>query len=503
MSSETRVLIVDDEPDFCTIIQGYLKQEAVGIRTALCGKDALRILQEEPVFDVVFLDLNLPDMSGFKVMNWLSEETPDTLVVIMTGYASLESATEALRQGAHDYLTKPFAREELLKALQNAMTHKQVKEAHRLAQNALRDSETGFRHLVENILSGILIIRGNAILYQNPVQRDLFGPVSQVLVNGDYRAIDPDDIEKMKDIARRFLKKEIAVAETDFRFYVSKPTDGSRESRWVLSRATRISYQGNPAVLINTMDITRLKELERLIIIKNKMHSLGRVAAGVAHEIRNPLTGINSYLFSLGALTDAGMASQADAERAREMIRQMQTASDKIESVIHRVMDFARPGVPLMALTNVNLALQDAIKLSEVTLRKSGIELITDFASQISACYADRQLIEQVMMNLINNAVHALECAAPPLRLRIASHQRDGKVILQVEDSGPGIPEGYREKIFDPFFTTKDDGAGIGLNIVQRIVADHHGNITVSKGQLGGALFTIELPVDRRSPARC
>lgn len=502
MSAIARVLIVDDEPSFCKVVHTLLRGEDYELHTVGCGQDAIDIIEKINGFDVVLLDLNLPDMNGFKVMDYLSKHAPETLVVIMTGYASLESATEALRCGAYDYLTKPFAREELIKALQNAMNHKQVRTAHQMAQLALEESEQNFRNLVENILSGVLIVRGRELLYQNAIQKELFGPITEMALTRDYKNIHPEDVEKVKDISKQFLGGKTSKIEIDFRYYASPDPKDTGMLRWVLSRASRISYHGKNAVLINTVDISRLKELERLVIIKNKMHSLGRAAAGVAHEIRNPLTGVNSYLFSLRNLIDSGLSSESDIRQAKRITEQIQSASDKIENVIKRVMDFAKPGMTQMALTDINSTLRDALNLSEAALGDREIVLETSFDDTIPECYADKNLICQVVLNLINNAVHAFESTDGPRRLRVSSSLIDRRVRIRVSDSGPGIRESLREKIFDPFFTTKDDGAGIGLNIVQRIVADHHGTIEVSSSEWGGAQFSVDLPVDRRAVSR-
>lgn len=502
MSAMARVLIVDDEPSFCKVIQALLKGEDYEFHTNACGRDAIDTIENSPAFDVVLLDLNLPDISGFKVMDYISKHAPGTLVVVMTGYASLESATESLRCGAYDYLTKPFAKEELLKTLQNAMTHKQIKAAHQQAQLALEESEQGFRNLVENIFSGILIVRDRELLYQNAIQKELFGPITEMILTGDYRHIHLKDVEKLKDILNLFLEEKMSKVEIDFRFYTSSDPKDSSTLKWVLSRASRIFYRGKIAILINTVDISRLKELERLVIIKNKMHSLGRAAAGMAHEIRNPLTGVNSYLFSLKNLIDSGLSSESDIRQAKQITQQIQSASDKIENVIRRVMDFAKPGISQIALTNINDTLRDAMNLSDVTLRKKKIQLEVSLDDTIPECYADKDLIGQVVLNLINNAVHAMESSDASRQLRVSSSWTNNKVRIQVSDSGPGISESLREKIFDPFFTTKDDGAGIGLNIAQRIVADHHGAIEVSRSEWGGAQFSVDLPVDRRGISR-
>ena len=255
MVSASRVLIVDDEPEFCRIIQRFLRGEPYVLQAAHCGQDAIEALGQGPPFDVVLLDLNLPDMIGFTVMGHIATHFPDTLVIIMTGYASLESATEALRHGAHDYLTKPFAREELFKALQNALAHKQVKDAHRQAQADLLDSEICFRNLVENLLSGVLIVREGELLYQNAIQKESFGVVTEAVLARDFSKAHPEDAGRLRSLMARFLAQEVESAETDFRFYV--PGEDGNTMKWAITRASRISYRGKPSVLLNTVDVSR------------------------------------------------------------------------------------------------------------------------------------------------------------------------------------------------------------------------------------------------------
>jgi len=263
MSARAKVLIVDDEPSFCKVIHTILRGDDYEVCSVGCGNEALGLIDTSPAFDVVLLDLNLPDMNGFKVMGHLSKQTPDTLVVIMTGYASLVSATEALRCGAYDYLTKPFAREELLKTLHNAMNHRKVMAAHRQTQQALENSERCFRRLVENILSGILIVRHGKLLYQNAIQKELFGPITEAVLSCNYDLMSPDDAGKLKEISEIFKSEEISKAETDFRFFVPSGAGDQAPLRRVFSRISRISYRGEVAIMVNTMDISSLKASER------------------------------------------------------------------------------------------------------------------------------------------------------------------------------------------------------------------------------------------------
>jgi signal transduction histidine kinase len=185
-------------------------------------------------------------------------------------------------------------------------------------------------------------------------------------------------------------------------------------------------------------------------------------------------------------------------EVIRQIVTQIQVASNKIESVIKRVMDFSKPGAPKMVRANINESLEEAIKLSSVTMRKTDIKIEKSLAPNLPQCYADPHLIEQVVLNLITNAAKAMETSNGNKRVQIKSSARNNTLCIQVADSGPGVPIELREKIFDPFFTTKDDGSGIGLNIAQRIVADHNGTISLDGSKWGGAEFKIELPIERR-----
>jgi signal transduction histidine kinase len=182
----------------------------------------------------------------------------------------------------------------------------------------------------------------------------------------------------------------------------------------------------------------------------------------------------------------------------KKIVDQVQGASNKIESVIKRVLDFSRPGVPSMSLISMNGPLQEALNLSAGSLRKKGIMVAIDLDHELPMSYGDASLIEQVVLNLIDNAVKSMEKKSAEKRLTLRSYSENNNICLSVSDTGSGIPIGIREKIFDPFFTTETDGSGIGLAISLRIINDHRGAITVEGNESGGAKFTIELPIEKR-----
>ena len=368
----------------------------------------------------------------------------------------------------------------------------------KIAEQALRQSEERFRSLVENSPIGISIIQNNQFAYKNPAQQKIRGTSDQEKFSDLMEDIHPEDVDQVKTAYGKLVSGEIDSIDINIRFY---PGAGSRHKtnlRWAQCRASAITYRGEAAILINIVDVTEAKELEQQLIIKNKMISLGRVAAGIAHEIRNPLTGINSYIYTLNEMCQSDSLDLNDLEMMRPILDQIQTASNKIESVIKRVMDFSKPGAPKMEKTDINLALEEAIELSAVALRKKGIKIETSLSPNLPKCYADPHLIEQVMLNLITNAAKAIETFNGLKLVGVDSYSANNTVFIRVADSGPGIPLDHKDKIFDPFFTTSQEGSGIGLNIAQRIIADHNGSISVGKSKWGGAEFTIWLPIERR-----
>jgi len=155
-----------------------------------------------------------------------------------------------------------------------------------------------------------------------------------------------------------------------------------------------------------------------------------------------------------------------------------------------------------MVLIDINQCLHNVINLTAVTMRKADIQVAVSLSKNLPPCYGDVTLIEQVFLNLIQNAGRALKGVSGNKKIAITSYPVDNQICIAVSDSGPGVPEELKEKIFDPFFTTNPDGSGIGLSIAQRIVTDHSGTLTVVSGELGGAHFTITLPIEKRKLPR-
>jgi PAS domain S-box-containing protein len=368
----------------------------------------------------------------------------------------------------------------------------------RAAVRALRESEAQFRGLVENIKAGVLILQDGRVVYQNPEQMRLFADFPTPFQPQDMiRFVHPDDQPLFRELVEPLSLPDQPPPEIVCRFNSCAGGDRTRLS-WISCRSSATEYRGAPANLITMMDVTELKTLERQVMLREKMASLGHVAAGIAHEIRNPLSGINVYLDAIRE----NFQDPDSAEDVLQLIQEAQATSNKIELVIRRVADFSRPTDLRLQPTSINKAIHEALKLAAAGLRKASINLVLELDESLPQVYADIQLIEQVMLNLVTNATRILSKSHGKRDIRISTSRQQRDILMRVEDSGPGISQEMREKVFEPFFTTGSQGMGIGLGICRRIIADHKGEISISASPLGGAQFNILIPIEKRKGTR-
>ncbi len=368
--------------------------------------------------------------------------------------------------------------------------------ARRRATEAMRESEERFRDLVANALTGILIVQGGQIVFRNPELARMLGHFDTPMKPSALKALHGGDDKQLLEMIERVESGTGKTIEQELRYHNPGKREGRPETGWLYCRASTIEYRGQRATLVNMMDITRAKELE--MVMKDRVTSLGRVAAGIAHEIRNPLSGINVYLTTLRRIIDDCGAHDA----AEGIISQVQAASNKIESVMRRALDFSKPGETRFALTDVNALVDEVLTLSLVSLRSSGVQVERELSPDLPPCYADPHQFEQVLLNLISNAAEALRDQEEPRKVKVATRAENNTILLTVSDSGPGIPDELVDRIFEPFFSTKAENSGLGLSISNRIITDHGGRIDITRSEWGGAEFALVIPVERRKRPR-
>lgn len=383
---------------------------------------------------------------------------------------------------------------------ERARAHQELLDAHR----AIAESEQRFRFLVDNSLVGFFIVTEGRIVFANVEQQRIFGRLPIPAAVNELQSVLPQDRARFKRLCDETTVTESGMMESDVRFCPEGREDSAKDPLWVHCRAAPIEYRGKKAVLVNMVDVTRTREMEQIATFQDKMASLGQVTAGIAHNIRNPLSGINIYIATMKNLIEAAAGLDAQTKKAAdENIEMLLQASEKIESVIRQVLDFARPSPAPRTLVPIGSAIRDAVELCRTNLRKNKIAIDVASPEGLPPCYAGDGLLEQVFMNVINNASQALENHPGDRRMAIDSEFSDGFLVVRIADSGPGIPEMTREKIFEPFFTTRPQGTGIGLAFSRRVMESVGGRIEVGVSALGGAEFRIRIPAgDRRKTPR-
>jgi PAS domain S-box-containing protein len=273
-----------------------------------------------------------------------------------------------------------------------------------------------------------------------------------------------------------------------------------RTLRTVWQVTTVGTGSGVEAVVAVGQDVTQLRSLERQVIQAEKLATLGELAAGVVHEINNPLTQVMVYAeYLLKKLEqnrgNAGPFDRGDADKLRRILE----GAERILKLSRELVQYAKPAGAELDVLSLNEVVQEALSFCEHLVRKQGVTLACRFEDALPPLYAVRGQLQQVVINLVQNATQALPSRGGTVRVataRVPQGPRDAPVVtLEIQDDGVGIAEEHLGRIFEPFFTTKSDGkgTGLGLSIVQGIVERHHGRIAVTSDDRG-TTFIVTLP---------
>jgi len=236
-----------------------------------------------------------------------------------------------------------------------------------------------------------------------------------------------------------------------------------------------------------------LEEAQRRIIQAEQLAAVGRMAARVAHEIRNPLVTIGGFARMIHKNPDKVARVRANSHIIVEEVK-------RLENILSELMSLARPAPPVLERHNINRLCDDVAMQERPRLKDKGIELLTDTDESLPEVLVDGDKIKQVLLNLVRNAEAAIEemMALDPARERrivISTRRDDNFVVIEVEDTGRGIPENLHDRVFEPFFTTRSGGTGLGLPISRRIAEEHGGSISFESSYGKGTRFIVRLPM--------
>jgi len=260
-------------------------------------------------------------------------------------------------------------------------------------------------------------------------------------------------------------------------------------------RTNEIQYGGERVLCSIVRDVTEQHELERQIVQADKMASLGQLAGGVAHELNNPLGGI---LMNANLL----METLAPESEGYADLKRIEEDAVRCERIIKNLLDFSRQSAVTRKEVCVNDVVQRTIALLQHEADLRGVQVDCTYNDTVPIVEADPTQVQQVLVNIVINALHAMESGG---QVQVSTFGDEGAAVIRIADDGPGFPAEIREKIFDPFFTTKDTGTGLGLSICYGIIEKHGGSIRVSsltaaeidaagRREQPGTTFEVRLP---------
>jgi two-component system, NtrC family, sensor histidine kinase HydH len=221
----------------------------------------------------------------------------------------------------------------------------------------------------------------------------------------------------------------------------------------------------------------------------DRLSALGQLSAGLAHEIRNPLASIE------GAVTVLQRESPSEARRL-EFLDIIHKESRRLNRLLNSFLDFAKPAEPDLKVVEIDELLESVISLARHADGDGRLELRKEIQAGASRLKCDPEQMKQVFLNLVMNAVQAMPHGGTVV---LAARRDKGRIVIDVEDQGPGISQDKLERVFDPFFTTKDAGTGLGLSVAHQIVRQHGGGLTIPRNSPTGATFRVSLPLGNLS----
>ena len=274
--------------------------------------------------------------------------------------------------------------------------------------------------------------------------------------------------------------------------FTKKPIT-EEDIRFLLMFANQAGLAIENAMIYSNLEETNksLRQAQELLLQKEKLATIGEMATGIAHEIRNPLVSLGGFARRLRDRT------QSD-ELARKYADIIYKETDRLEKILREILSFSKETSPSLAPTDINVVITDILTLFRDQLAGKNVEVLTELSDDLPRIQADPQQLKQVFINLFSNAEQAMEKGGKLFVATRISEETSFEIQVEVSNTGPGIPREVMANIFNPFFTTKSMGTGLGLTIVHRIITSHGGRILVHNRSEGGVSFLIFFPVEIR-----
>lgn len=528
-----RALIVEDSEDDAVLINRELKKGSFDLYSErVCTEAGLLDALNRVQWDIIISDYSMPGFGGTEVLRIVRESSFDIPVIIVSGVRGEEYAVETMRAGASDYLRKdalsrlsPAIRREVKEARNRAARRKAEEEARKTAE-ALRESEERFHQIFLQSQDAQIVLDVVAcrVIDSNSSATGLLGFTrEELLESGPSAFIETSDHSRFEDAlygarggcspsSRNFTIDKLDMLRKDGTAIVA-----SISCQLVNLRQGEVAY----CTLRDLTEKIRLDEDRKLMHAKlihaNKMTSIGTLASGVAHEINNPNNFIlfnsnllldvwkdassilEGYFREHGEFSIGGLSYSEASEALPELLNGITEGSRRIKEIVDNLRDFSRTAkAGVEGSLDVNRATKASVSMLSFQISKFTDNFHVICGENIPLIKGNEQKIEQVVMNLVMNAIQALSDRKKGVWVHTLYDANKGEVEIKVSDEGVGMREEMLERITEPFFTTKSDtgGTGLGLSISYSIIKEHGGSLEFSSRPGEGTTVIVKLPAD-------
>ncbi len=516
MKAMPKILIVDDEQRMCESIKFLLERYEFDVDFDTNPVNALQNLPG-PGYDLFLMDISMPGMDGFQLMEHVLGRIPGALVIIMTGNASVESAVRALKKGAYDFIKKPFEHEELIKTVSNAIEKKKLKNENKNIAKKLDKSKRDYQYLIQSSPDLIYILDSeNRFVFTNSAFGRHLGYDGKELIGKPFNSIikkeSIDGINSLSNKRRKInqmsngFELELCHSGEDNECKIFEIMHMAIDSGGRGLYAFEVTDTENDKKFTGTYgigrDITIRKALEVRLNQNQKMDAIGTLAGGIAHDFNNILAAIMGNV-------ELAQFDIEDDNPVGKCLDQILKASYRAKDLVMQILDFSRQSKVDRRAIQVKPIIQEALKLLRASL-PSTIEIRTSITPEVCPVLADSTQIHQVLINLCTNAKHAMAEKGGVLMVGLQPRELDadnsddypdlepGRYLeLSISDTGYGMDAEIQKRIFDPYFTTKEKhvGTGMGLSVVHGIVKSYGGSICVESNKKVGTIFKVLFPI--------
>lgn len=496
MTESRRLLIIDDNAELVDNLVDIFEPRGFRVRNEARAAAGLERARRDG-FDLAFVDVNLPDSSGLDLLPALREAVPLGEVVLMTGHATIDSAIAAVRGGAFHYVVKPFKPEDLIATAESAWRQVELRrERERLAQQ-LEASERRYRDVVES--AQVLVVSTDASGVVQMANR------SAVEVTG-YAVGELEGIRTFASLfpaeTRETVQRHISAAVggrslPEFEASLVTREGRTRTVRWHTTPAHAAGTahgRSSVAVYVVGSDVTERLQLERRAAESEALAHMGTLAAGLAHEIRNPLNAAGLQLHLLSRNVER--LPDDDRQGLGARIGIVASELKRLELMLTDFLELARPRPIAQEPVDMRRLLDEVVTFHEPDAQERGVKIVRN--GPTGTALGDRERLKQVFHNLLVNAMEATS-SGDTITLESAMDPADPPtVVVTVSDTGRGIPDTTLLHVFEAFFTTKEAGTGLGLSIVRQIIQRHGGSVDMASTEGTGTRVTVRIPARLR-----